>query len=100
MSNEAMQSHVSRRGVLKGAAAVAALGALGAFPAFGQTDKKIVLSTWGGDYAKLLTKHISAPCWRPEGWDGGERRGRRSRSARPRPSPRSGCPRARPTCRR
>ena len=70
-----MQSHISRRGVLKGAAAVAGLGALGAFPAFGQADKKIVLSTWGGDYAKLLTKHISAPVLAPQGLDGGERRG-------------------------
>ena len=68
MSNKTMQSHVSRRGVLKGAAAVAGLGALGAFPAFGQTDKKIVLSTWGGDYAKLLTKHVSAAVLTPKGW--------------------------------
>ena len=40
MSNKSMQSHVSRRGVLKGAAAVAGIGALGAFPAFGQTRQE------------------------------------------------------------
>ena len=68
MSNKSMQSRISRRDVLKGASAVAGLGALGAFPAFGQTDKKIVLSTWGGDYAKLLTKHVSAVVLTPKGW--------------------------------
>jgi putative spermidine/putrescine transport system substrate-binding protein len=68
MSNKTTLSHVSRRGVLKGAAAFAGLGALGAFPALGQTDKKIVLSTWGGDYAKLLTKHVSNPVLAPRGW--------------------------------
>jgi putative spermidine/putrescine transport system substrate-binding protein len=68
MSNKTMQSHFSRRGVLKGAAAAAGLSALGAFPAFGQADKKIVLSTWGGDYAKLLTKHVSTPVLGPRGW--------------------------------
>ena len=32
-------------------------------------DKRIVLSTWGGDYAKLLTKHISVPLLAPKGWN-------------------------------
>ena len=68
MSNRTTQSSISRRGVLKGAAAAAGLSALGAFPAFGQTDKKIVLSTWGGDYANLLTKHVSTPVLGPRGW--------------------------------
>ena len=61
---------VSRRDTLKGAAALAATGALSPFVAKAQTPgKKIVLSTWGGDYAKLLTKHISAPAMAPKGWD-------------------------------
>ena len=68
MSNKSMQLFISRRDVLKGAAAGAGLGTLGAFPAFGQTDKKIVLSTWGGDYANLLTKHVSVPVLGPRGW--------------------------------
>src|SRR6187200_2216323 len=69
MSNKLMQSTISRRNALKGAAAFAGLGALGALPAFGQAaDKKIVLSTWGGDYAKLLTKHVSGPVLGPRGW--------------------------------
>ncbi len=65
---------ISRRSVLQGAAAVAGAGALnastlGVFPALGQaTDKKIILGTWGGDYSKLLTKHISTPVLGPKGW--------------------------------
>jgi putative spermidine/putrescine transport system substrate-binding protein len=61
--------YISRRRVLAGAAAVAGVGALGTLPAFGQASKKIVLSTWGGDYAKLLTKHISVPVLGPRGWE-------------------------------
>ena len=69
MSKRDMQSINSRRGVLKAAAAAAGVGALGAFPALGQApDKKIVLSTWGGDYAKLLTKHVSTPVLGARGW--------------------------------
>ena len=43
--------------------------ALGTRPARAQApNKKIVLSTWGGDYANLLTKHISTPVLGPHGW--------------------------------
>jgi putative spermidine/putrescine transport system substrate-binding protein len=57
---------ISRRGALKGAAAAASVSAVGAFPAWGQASKKIVLSTWGGDYAKLLTKaHLDAAAGSP-----------------------------------
>src|SRR5258708_38445893 len=68
MSNKTKQSFISRRRVLRGAAAVAGASALSAIPAFGQADKKIVLSTWGGDYANLLTKHVSKPVLAPQGW--------------------------------
>ena len=61
--------NVSRRQVLAGAAAVAGASALGLGPAHGQASKRIVLSTWGGDYAKLLTKHISNPVLGPRGWE-------------------------------
>ena len=61
--------YISRRTALQGAAAIAGVGALGAFPAHAQADKRIVLSTWGGDYAKLLTKHISSPLMAPKSWD-------------------------------
>ena len=49
---------------------LAAAAALSPFAAKGQTPgKRIVLSTWGGDYAKLLTKHVSAPAMAPKGWE-------------------------------
>ena len=61
---------ISRRATLAGAAAVAGASALGGGRiAFAQGNKRIVLSTWGGDYAKLLTKHISAKILAPKGWE-------------------------------
>jgi len=68
MSSKTTQSHISRRSVLKGAAAAAGLGALEPFSAFAQADKKIVVSTWGGDYSNLLTKHVSNVVLVPKGW--------------------------------
>jgi putative spermidine/putrescine transport system substrate-binding protein len=64
------QSAVSRRSVLKGTAAAVGAGAFGAsFPALGQSvDKKVILATWGGDYSKLLTKHINTPVMAARGW--------------------------------
>lgn len=59
---------ISRRDALKGAAAATALGGVGAGPTWAQASKSLVLSTWGGDYAKLLTKHISVPVLGPRGW--------------------------------
>ena len=65
-----MKPYIARRSVLQGAAALAGAGALSAFPAWGQqANKKIVLSTWGGDYSHLLTKHITAKVMAPAGWD-------------------------------
>jgi putative spermidine/putrescine transport system substrate-binding protein len=60
---------ISRRTALQslGAAGAAVLGAV---PAWAQpANKKIVLSTWGGDYGQLLTKHISVPVLAPKGWE-------------------------------
>src|SRR6476659_6163551 len=63
-------SVVSRRAVVKGGVALAATGALSPFAANGQAPRKrIVLSTWGGDYAKLLTRHVSTPVLGPKGWE-------------------------------
>jgi putative spermidine/putrescine transport system substrate-binding protein len=68
--SESKGPYISRRSVLTGAAALAGAGALGGgAPAWAQADKKIVLSTWGGDYSKLLTKNISAPLMAPKGWN-------------------------------
>src|SRR5262245_39500155 len=63
------QPSPTRRGVLRGAVTLAGLQALGAVPAFAQGSKRIVLSTWGGDYAKLLTKHITVKVLNPKGWE-------------------------------
>ncbi len=68
MTIKTMKPSISRRSALTGAAAIVSASALGSFPAFGQADKKIVLSTWGGDYANLLTKHVSTPVMTPRGW--------------------------------
>jgi putative spermidine/putrescine transport system substrate-binding protein len=60
---------VTRRVAFKGAASLVASAALAPLAAKAQTgSKRIVLSTWGGDYAKLLTKHVSTPALAPKGW--------------------------------
>lgn len=57
---------INRRGLLGGAAALAAGAAL---PAHAQDNKRIVVGTWGGDYSKLLAKNIETPLLAPRGWD-------------------------------
>ncbi len=57
----------SRRHVLQGAAGAAVLG-LGA-GARAQAKGKIVVGTWGGDYARLLNKNIEQPFLIPKGWE-------------------------------
>ena len=59
----------TRRAVLNGAVAAAGMSAFGAWPARAQANKKIVLGTWGGDYGKLLTKHIANSVLVPRGWE-------------------------------
>jgi len=60
MSN---RTKFTRRNLLGGTAALA-LGA----PAIARAeDKKIIIGTWGGDYSRLLTKHIDGPLLK--GWD-------------------------------
>jgi putative spermidine/putrescine transport system substrate-binding protein len=56
--------------VLKGAAALAAAG-LGSLPttARAQAKGKIVIGTWGGDYARLLNKNIDQPILVKDGWE-------------------------------
>ncbi len=58
----------SRRAFLAGtAAAVGALAAPGIARA--QSKGKIVVGTWGGDYARLLNKNIEQPILIKEGWE-------------------------------
>src|SRR3546814_11273517 len=61
---------ISRRSVMRGAAAVAGAAALGnAGGALAQSKGRIVVGTWGGDYARLLNKNIGAPILTPAGWE-------------------------------
>jgi putative spermidine/putrescine transport system substrate-binding protein len=57
---------IDRRGVLKGMAAGTTAMALGS-PALAQSGGKVVVGTWGGDYARLLTKNIEDPLLKPKG---------------------------------
>jgi putative spermidine/putrescine transport system substrate-binding protein len=56
----------NRRDMLKGAAAAALLPALGG-TAQAQSGGRVVVGTWGGDYARLLTKNIEDPLLKPKG---------------------------------
>src|SRR5262245_43908178 len=67
MTKIAAQS-TSRRQVLKGAAALAATG-LSPTRAAAQGKGKVVIGTWGGDYARLLNKNIDQPILIKEGWE-------------------------------
>ncbi len=64
----AQSDKVSRRTVLAGMAA--AVGAL-AIPASvrAQSKGKVVVGTWGGDYARLLNKNVEQPILIKEGWE-------------------------------
>jgi putative spermidine/putrescine transport system substrate-binding protein len=57
-----------RRDILKGAAAAALLPALGG-AVHAQAAGKVVIGTWGGDYARLLTKNIDEPILKPKGME-------------------------------
>jgi putative spermidine/putrescine transport system substrate-binding protein len=62
--------NVSRRHVLKGAAALTATGLAG-LPArvAAQAKGRVVVGTWGGDYARLLNKNIEQPILIKQGWE-------------------------------
>ena len=61
---------VSRRQVLGAGAALAGTAAVGLpRPALAQSKGKVVIGTWGGDYARLLNKNIEKPILIPAGWE-------------------------------
>jgi len=61
---------LSRRRVLKGAATLTCLGLADLpFEAAAQSKGKVVVGTWGGDYARLLNKNIEQPILVAEGWE-------------------------------
>jgi putative spermidine/putrescine transport system substrate-binding protein len=61
-------TNIHRRDLMKGAAAAALLPALGG-AASAQSAGKVVVGTWGGDYARLLTKNIEGPFLKPKGME-------------------------------
>jgi putative spermidine/putrescine transport system substrate-binding protein len=63
-----MTQSKSRRDVLIGAAALAGSAALPR-AASAQSKGRIVVGTWGGDYARLLNKNIDAPILIKDGWE-------------------------------
>ncbi len=63
------KTSISRRTLLKGTAAAAASAAVLPGAARAQAKGKIVVGTWGGDYAKLLNKNIEVPFLIKNGWE-------------------------------
>src|SRR3984893_15385907 len=63
-----MTQSTSRREVLLGAAALAGTACLPR-TASAQPKGRIVVGTWGGDYARLLNKNIEAPLLIKDGWE-------------------------------
>src|SRR5262245_49009552 len=61
-------SFPSRRHLIKGAAALTATGLAGALSQ-AQAKGKVVVGTWGGDYARLLNKNIEQPILSKDGWE-------------------------------
>jgi putative spermidine/putrescine transport system substrate-binding protein len=59
----------SRREVLLGAAALAGTACLPRVASAGQEKGRIVVGTWGGDYARLLHKNIEEPILIKDGWE-------------------------------
>jgi putative spermidine/putrescine transport system substrate-binding protein len=69
MNDSRFAVRLSRRGLLQAAAiaGTAALGLPGRVHA--QAKGKIVVGTWGGDYARLLAKNIEQPLLVSKGWE-------------------------------
>ena len=57
-----------RRAVLAGGAALAGTAAIGG-RARAQAGGKVVVGTWGGDYANLLKKNVEDPILKPKGFE-------------------------------
>jgi putative spermidine/putrescine transport system substrate-binding protein len=71
MTNGVRRTGPSRRTLLAGGATLAGSAALGGLPlpASAQAKGKIVVGTWGGDYARLLNKNIEQPFLISNGWE-------------------------------
>ena len=63
-------AHSSRRGLLiAGAAGLAIPAVLRSSGAIAEENKRIVVGTWGGDYANLLHKNVEMPFLESKGWN-------------------------------
>ena len=58
----------TRRTILRGAAGLAGIAVVPGL-ARAQAKGKVVVGTWGGDYARLLTKNIDQPILIKNGWE-------------------------------
>jgi putative spermidine/putrescine transport system substrate-binding protein len=69
MTRQTNRFSINRRSFLAGTAGVAASSLiLPSRPAFAQGGGRVVVGTWGGDYARLLTENIDQPLMEPEGF--------------------------------
>src|SRR6478752_2216580 len=57
---------IDRRSLLAGMSLAGGLAVSG-LPARAQSGGRVVVGTWGGDYARLLTKNIEDPLLKPKG---------------------------------
>src|SRR5689334_18842416 len=70
MTRDSGRIPTNRRDVLKAAGVLAGATALGLpSAARAQAKGKIVVGTWGGDYARLLNKNIEQPLLISQGWE-------------------------------
>ncbi|MDT8343527.1 MAG: extracellular solute-binding protein [Thermohalobaculum sp.] len=61
---------ISRRRLMQGIGGLAAVSAISSpFVARAQAKGRVVVGTWGGDYARLLNKNIEQPFLIPAGWE-------------------------------
>ena len=60
----------TRRQIIQGAGGIAAAATFGLPGAVhAQAKGKVVVGTWGGDYARLLNKNVEVPYLIPAGWE-------------------------------
>ena len=60
---------LSRRDAVKGLGAAASIGLMPMPGARAQAGGRVVVGTWGGDYAKLLNKNVDEPFLKPKGFE-------------------------------
>ncbi len=60
---------LSRRDAIKGLGAAIGFGLMPFASARAQAGGRVVVGTWGGDYAKLLNKNVDEPFLKPKGFE-------------------------------